>query len=118
MAEALAAREHKPEAAPHASLVDNLESIGQGVKDTWEGATAAVTETGHNVQKAVETTMGAVEGAVEGTAESVGAAVRGTASALGWALNFPAHMRRHPWLLMGGAVVVGLLLGRLVNRRR
>jgi ElaB/YqjD/DUF883 family membrane-anchored ribosome-binding protein len=118
MVEALAAKDDRPAAASQASLGDNLERLGQGLKDSWDGATAAVTETGRNVQQAVGTTVEAVEGAVEGMAENLGAAVRGTVGALGRALDFPGHVRRHPWLMLGASVVLGVLLGRLLDRRR
>jgi ElaB/YqjD/DUF883 family membrane-anchored ribosome-binding protein len=89
------------------NLTDKLETLEQGIKDTWQGATAAVTDTVEGVKATVESTVQAVQGAVQDTTEAVGRA-----------FDLPAHVRRHPWLMMGGALLLGIVVGNLVGRRR
>ena len=45
-------------------------------------------------------------------------AVHETAEAMGGFLNVPAHVRRHPWLMVGGALLLGVVLGNLAGRWR
>jgi ElaB/YqjD/DUF883 family membrane-anchored ribosome-binding protein len=90
-----------------AGLVDKLESLEQGIKDACQDASAAVSDTLESVKATVETTVQAVQGAVHDTGE-----------AMGRAFDFPAHVRRHPWLMAGGALLLGVMAGRLVGPPR
>jgi len=112
-----------------ASLADKLETLGDGVKDTWHGATEAATRmaTGvksaaetavHAVQGAAETTVHAVQEAAETTVHAVQGAAHSTNKAMGWAFDLPAHVRRNPWAMMGGAMFLGLAAGYLIGRLR
>jgi hypothetical protein len=58
----------------------------------------------------------AVNEGVEATGRAVRGAARGTADALSWVLDVPGHVSRHPWLLVGAAVLVGFLIFRLRRR--
>jgi hypothetical protein len=78
---------------PGRGLVDKMEAVEQGVKDG----------------------MHQVDDAVQATGRAARAAVRGTGDAFAWALDIPGHVARHPWILVGAAVLVGLLIFR---RRR
>ncbi len=101
-----------------ASLADKLETMGEGVKDTWHGATEAATRMARRVQSAAETTVHAVQGAAETTVHAVQGAARSTGKAMGWAFDVPAHVRRNPWAMMGGAMLLGVAVGYLVGRLR
>jgi len=83
---------------------DVLESkIGEGVEETAATITAAketITETVQTVQEAVRGTVTAVESGV---------------SAVEDFFDIPAQIQRHPWGIMGGAVVVGFLGERLLG---
>ncbi len=124
MAEKSAVRQKEPEvsrkgvAEGPASLGDKLETLGQGIKAAWQSASAAIVDTEKDVEDGLETMVGEIEGAASETAHALGGAARETAHALGWAFDLPAHARRHPWLLVGGAVLLGLLVGKLVGGRR
>jgi ElaB/YqjD/DUF883 family membrane-anchored ribosome-binding protein len=113
MAEEISVIEREPEALrveveeTRAGLVDKLETLEQGIKDTWQGATAAVSDSVESVKATVETSVQAVQGAVHGTTE-----------AMGRAFDFPAHVRRHPWLMVSGALLLGVVAGHLVGRTR
>jgi hypothetical protein len=83
-------------------LADKMETLEHGVQDTVQNASSAVTDTVAAVKATVATVQGAVHDSV---------------AALGHALDLPAHMRRHPWLLFGGALLAGFLAGKLLGRR-
>jgi hypothetical protein len=88
-------------------LAGTLGTLEQGIKDTWHGAAAAATRTAEGVRTAATTTMHAMQGAAHSTGE-----------AMGRAFDFPAHVRRHPWLMMGGAMLLGVAAGYLARRVR
>jgi ElaB/YqjD/DUF883 family membrane-anchored ribosome-binding protein len=92
---------------PRASLVDKLETLEERVKDTWHGATGAASRMAAGVKSAAETTAHAVQGAAHSTSK-----------AMGWAFDLPAHVRRHPWAMMGGALLLGVAAGYLLGRLR
>jgi hypothetical protein len=79
-------------------FMDMMEAVEEGIRDGAHEAQDAVSE-------GIETTGRAVRGAA-----------RGTADALSWVLDVPGHVSRHPWLLVGAAVLVGFLILR--RRRR
>jgi ElaB/YqjD/DUF883 family membrane-anchored ribosome-binding protein len=84
-------------------LADKVETLEQEIKGTVQDATSAVTDTVANVKATVQAVQGAVHDSV---------------AAVGHALDFPAHVRRHPWLLLGGALLAGFLIANLLGRRR
>jgi ElaB/YqjD/DUF883 family membrane-anchored ribosome-binding protein len=103
---------------PKARLADKLGTVEEGIKDAWHGATAAVTRAVEGVKSATGTTVHAVQGAAETTAHAVQGAAHSTSKAMGWAFDLPAHVRRHPWPMVGGAMLVGVAAGCLVGRLR
>jgi ElaB/YqjD/DUF883 family membrane-anchored ribosome-binding protein len=113
MAEETCLIEREPEAIraeaeeTRGGLAGKLGTLEQGIKDTWQGATAAATRTAEGVKSAATTTMHAMQGAAHSTGE-----------AMGRAFDFPAHVRRHPWLMVGGAMLLGMAAGYLVRRAR
>jgi ElaB/YqjD/DUF883 family membrane-anchored ribosome-binding protein len=94
-------------AETRASLADKVESLENDLSTTWHNATAAVGETIDNVKATVDTTVHAVQGAVHDTAD-----------AISHAFDLRAHTRQHPWLMVGGAVLLGLALGSVLSRLR
>jgi hypothetical protein len=113
MAEETRVLESKPEAnraeseKTGGSLAGKLGGLEQGVKDTWHGATAAATRTAEGVKSAATTTLHAMQGAAQSTGE-----------AMGRAFDLPAHVRRYPWLMVSGAMLLGVAAGYLVGRLR
>jgi ElaB/YqjD/DUF883 family membrane-anchored ribosome-binding protein len=103
---------------PRASLVDKLGTLEEGIKDAWHGATAAATRAVEGVKAATETTVHAVHGAAETTAHAVQGAAHSTSEAMGRAFDLRAHVRRHPWPMVGGALLLGVAAGYLVGRLR
>jgi hypothetical protein len=89
------------------SLADKMEALEQGITGMLRGANAAVTETVAGLRDMVETSAHAVQEAVGDTTRAVG---RG--------LDVSAHVRRHPRLMVGGALLLGVLVGTLAGRGR
>jgi ElaB/YqjD/DUF883 family membrane-anchored ribosome-binding protein len=92
---------------PRASLADKMGTLEEGIKDAWHGATAAAARAVEGVKSATETTVHAVQGAAHSTSK-----------AMGRAFDVPAHVRRHPWAMMGGAMLLGVAAGYLLGRLR
>jgi ElaB/YqjD/DUF883 family membrane-anchored ribosome-binding protein len=95
-------------------MEDTRASLGkkiEALENTVVGSVKEVAET------ATETVTEVTE-AVEGTVETVTEAVSGATEAVQSALDFPGHVRRHPWISLGGAFVVGVLTGRLLHSSR
>ena len=103
---------------PRASQADKLGTLEEGIKDAWHGATAAATRAVDGVKAATETTVHAVKGAAETTVHAVKGAAHSTSEAMGWAFDLPANVRRNPWAMMGGAMLLGVAAGYLIGRLR
>lgn len=86
---------------PGHGFVDTMETVEDGVRDGL-----------HQAHDAVTGAAGAVTDGVEATGRAARAAIRGTGDAFTWALDIPGHVARHPWLLVGAAVLVGFLIFR------
>ena len=93
---------------------DRLETLERGIAAAWRGAEGSVIDLLASVRSNVR--RGAA--AVETTAHAVQGAVRGATDATGWALDLPARVRSHPWLAVGGALLLGVALGQLSSRLR
>jgi len=76
------------------SLTEKLETLENKVIHSVQQATSAVTDTVTNVKESMHEGVEKVKDAVD---------VR-------------AHVDRHPWLMMGGAVMAGYALGTLLSR--
>ncbi len=90
---------------PGRGFVDTMETLEDGVRDGVQEAHDAVTGA-----------AGVVTDGVEATGRAVRGAARDTGDAFAWALDLPGHVARHPWILVGAAVLVGLLVLRLRRR--
>lgn len=88
-----------------ASLTEKLETLEQQVVGTVQGATTAVSETVESVKEAVQQTVDTVKGSVQDTVDSV----KDT-------FDVPRQVDRYPWLMMGGAIALGYVGGRLLLR--
>jgi hypothetical protein len=90
-----------------AGMTDMLETMEQGVKDAWQHTAAGITDMMESIRVSVETAVQSVQGA----AHDSGAAV-------GRLLDLRAHVRRHPWLMVGGALLLGWAAWSVVGRWR
>jgi cell division septum initiation protein DivIVA len=80
-------------------LSDKLESLEHQVSDTVQSTGTAVNDTVAAVQKTVDSVTGAVQDAVQSVSN---------------AFDVRRQFDRHPWLVLGGALVVGYLAYELL----
>jgi len=90
-------------AETRSALSEKLEALQDHVVGTVEGTTRSVTETVSAVQEAVQDTVGTVKESVQETVESVKSA-----------FDLSEQTQKRPWLMVGGAVAVGYVGGRLL----
>jgi len=90
-----------------ASLTEKLETLEQKVVGTVENAATAVNETVDAIKETVHETVATVQGGVKESVDSVKDF-----------MDVPAHVDRHPWLMVGGSVAVGYCLGTLLTQSR
>jgi ElaB/YqjD/DUF883 family membrane-anchored ribosome-binding protein len=88
-----------------ANLAEKLGLIEDRVVDMVQGATNSVAHTIESMKESVTHTVEAVEDAVQGTVKS-----------MKHALDFRDHVRQHPWLALGAAVVIGVACERFFSR--
>ena len=82
-------------------LSDKLESLEHQVSETVQSTGTAVNATVEAVQETVETVTGAVQDAVQSVSN---------------AFDFQRQIDRHPWLVLGGSVVLGYLAVEFLTR--
>src|SRR5262245_28638751 len=103
------------------SLTDKIEKLEDTIKGNVESTLQTATGTVENVTEKVESTVETVKEAVEGSVEAVKETMHETVETVKEAFNLRRHVQRHPWAMLGGAVAVGFLGGRLLGaaqRRR
>jgi len=86
------------------ALADKLEALENQVVDTVQSAASAVAETVENVTEGVQETVATVTDTVQTTV----AAVKES-------FDLRLQVERHPWAIMGGAVALGYLAGRIFD---
>ncbi len=87
------------------ALTEKLETLEEQVAATVKGTTESIAETVETVKEAVESTAQTISHTVENTVETVKET-----------FDVRRQVEEHPWLIVGGAVVVGYVGGRLVDR--
>jgi ElaB/YqjD/DUF883 family membrane-anchored ribosome-binding protein len=116
-------------------LTDKLELLEKQVMDTVQGATSAVadsvqsaTTTVNETIESVKNVVDSVKDSVQGTVDSVKDSVQGTVDSVketmsdtveGVRQTFDLHRQvdRHPYLMVGGAVVAGFVAGRMFTQQ-
>jgi len=86
------------------SLTEKLETLEEQVTAKVKDTTESVVETVETVKDAVESTVHTVKDTVQDTVETVKET-----------FNLSHQVEEHPWMMMGGAVVLGYVGGRLLN---
>lgn len=94
------------------SLAEKLETLEQKVVGTVENAKATVAETVDAIKETVHDTVASVQGTVESVQEGVKESVDSVKDFM----DVPAHVKRHPWTMLGGSVAVGYCLGLLLTK--
>lgn len=78
------------------NLTDKLETLEQRVASSVTAVTDTVTETVASVKEKMEEGVETVKDAVD----------------------VPAHVERHPWIMLGGSVLCGYVLGNLLLEKK
>jgi ElaB/YqjD/DUF883 family membrane-anchored ribosome-binding protein len=94
------------------ALAEKLETLEEHVSSTVRNTTEAVTGTVEAVKGAVEDTVDSVKGAVKDTVDSVSDSVETVKEAF----DLNRQIREHPWLVLGGGVLVGYLGATLFEK--
>src|SRR5262249_17596034 len=87
------------------ALSEKLETLEEEVPARIKGTTESVAETVETVKDAVENTVHTVKDTVENTVETVKET-----------FDVTRQVERHPWMMFGGAVLLGFVGGRLLSR--
>jgi ElaB/YqjD/DUF883 family membrane-anchored ribosome-binding protein len=93
------------------SLAEKLDKLTGKLSGTVETVEETVENVAHKVEDVTET----VEHTVENVSETVSEAAEGTVHFFQEAFNLKKHTQNHPWLVVGGAVLVGYVGGRLLT---
>jgi hypothetical protein len=95
--------------------------IRQQMDDTKNQLSQKLQSLEHQVSETVQTTGTAVNatvGAVQETVESITGAVQDAMKSVTSAFDLQQHVEKHPWIVLGGAVVLGYLSCELVEGPR
>jgi ElaB/YqjD/DUF883 family membrane-anchored ribosome-binding protein len=87
-----------------AALDQKLEVLENKIVQTVEEAREAVADTVQTVREGVHDSVASVRDTVQTSVASVKET-----------FNLEAHVRRHPWAMVGGSVVAGFVAGRLLR---
>jgi hypothetical protein len=103
-----------------ASMTEKLELLEERVRETLEETKSAVEGIVENVKGTVDETVGVVKETVDGaksTVEDIVENVKGTmddtVTTVKQAFDFSYQVDQHPWLMLGGAVLLGSVIGSL-----
>jgi len=102
-------------------LADKLEQLEKKVTDTVGTVTnlvESVPETVDTVKESIQETVATVTDTVHDTLGAVKHGVAETVESVKSFFDIPHHVDRHPWLMLGGSVLLGYLGGRLLLPRR
>ncbi len=95
-------------------LADRLARLEQKLAGTVETVSDTVT----TITQSVENVKDSIAETVENVIESVDDTVETVKESVADFFDVSAHVRNHPWLMMGGSVLVGFLGGRLLQLQR
>lgn len=94
------------------ALGEKLETLEKQVAQTVQGAATAVTETVETIKDTVSTVKETVEDTVTAVKGSVEESV---ATVKDW-MDIRAHVDQSPWMMTGGAVLAGFVLGQVFGK--
>jgi ElaB/YqjD/DUF883 family membrane-anchored ribosome-binding protein len=106
-----------------ASMSEKLELLEERVRDTLEETRSTVEGIVENVKETVDETVGAVKETVEGARSTVDNLVGNvketmdeTATMVKKSFDLNYQVEQRPWVMLGGSVFVGYLLGSWMHR--
>jgi ElaB/YqjD/DUF883 family membrane-anchored ribosome-binding protein len=95
-------------------LADKIETLENTLMETVQHTLHDASNVVDKVEQTVENVTDAVTDSVEAVKEKVEESVE----AVKKTFNISRHVDRHPWAMVGGAVLLGFLGGRMLGRRR
>jgi ElaB/YqjD/DUF883 family membrane-anchored ribosome-binding protein len=97
-----------------AAVTENLEGVEERVQETVDGVKSTVDSAMEGFKQVQETIDGA-KAAVDEMLESVTGTVNDTVERMKPAADLFEHVQQNPWLLLGGAILMGYILGSLAR---
>jgi ElaB/YqjD/DUF883 family membrane-anchored ribosome-binding protein len=98
--------------ATRASMTEKLEMLEKRVQETVGGVEETVKDIVENVMGTVDDTVDKVKGSVDDTIDKIKGSVDDTIEGAKRTYDLTAQMAQHPWMMLGGAMLIGYLLGR------
>jgi ElaB/YqjD/DUF883 family membrane-anchored ribosome-binding protein len=100
------------------SLTDKIETLENTLRDTVQSTLSTASHVVEDVEETAEAVKDSVEESAETVKETVASTLDNVKETVVSAFDISGHVRRHPWVMLGGSVVVGYLGGRLALGRR
>jgi ElaB/YqjD/DUF883 family membrane-anchored ribosome-binding protein len=97
-----------------AAVTDKMGSVEERVQETVDGVKATV-ESAIEGFKQVQETVDGAKAAVDAMLESVHGTVHETVERMKPAADLLEHVQQNPWLLLGGAILMGYIFGSLAR---
>ena len=91
-----------------------MERVAEGVQETVDGVKSTVESAMEGVKQVQETVEGA-KAAVDEILESVKGTVNETVERMQPVADLLDHVQQNPWLLLGGAILMGYILGSFTS---
>jgi ElaB/YqjD/DUF883 family membrane-anchored ribosome-binding protein len=106
------------------AMTEKLELLEERVRETMEDAKTAVDDIVENVKgtvdetvEAVRETVGGARSTVEDIVENVKDTMDDTVTMVKQSFDLRHQVEQRPWLMLGGSVLAGYMLGGLLGRR-
>jgi len=99
-------------------LRQQIDDTRSSITEKLEALEGQVTGTVESVKESVEETIAQVKESVQDTVSSVKDSVSDTVDTVKDTLNLSLQTRKHPWGMLGGALVAGFVSGALIGETR
>lgn len=100
------------------SLTDKMETLESTLKETVQNTLSTASHVVENVEETVESVKDSVEESAEAVRDTVASTLESVKETVAGFFDVPGHVRRHPWAMLGGAVVLGFFGGRMLIREK
>jgi len=101
-----------------ATIQAEIDTTRSAITSKLEALEDQVVGTMQSARESVEETIETVRGTVEDTVNTVKETMQDTVSTVKETFDIPLQVRRHPWAMVGGSWVAGLVLGAVVGESR
>jgi len=98
------------------SITEKLEALEESVVGTVQHARDTVQETIDSVKESVQETVCTMKETVENTIGTVKETMEDTVNTVKDTFDLPMQVQRHPWPMVGGSFVVGLISGAIFGQ--